>query len=87
MQIVFMSKAIEDLDEWEKSGNVKILRKIVKLTVAIQKDAYEGIGKPEELKHELSGFWSRRINQEHRIVYEVLEDENRIYIHSLKGHY
>lgn len=80
-----MSKATEDLDEWEKSGDLKILRKIVKLIVAIQKDAYKGIGKPEELKHDLSGFWSRRINQEHRVVYEVLENE--IYIHSLKGHY
>jgi toxin YoeB len=45
-----------------------------------------GIGKPEALKHELSGKWSRRINNEHRLVYEVIEN-NIIVIHSLKGHY
>ena len=49
--------------------------------------AYEGIGKPEALKHDLLGFWSRRITREHRMVYKVLEEERVIEIHSLKGHY
>ena len=56
---------------------------------AIQESPYEGIGKPEPLKHNLSGVWSRRINQEHRIIYEII-DENTIEILniiSLKGHY
>ena len=56
---------------------------------AIQESPYEGIGKPEPLKHNLSGVWSRRINQEHRIIYEII-DENTIEILniiSLKSHY
>ena len=56
---------------------------------AIQESPYEGIGKPEPLKHNLSGVWSRRINHEHRIIYEII-DENTIEILniiSLKGHY
>lgn len=56
---------------------------------AIQESPFEGIGKPEPLKHDLSGVWSRRINQEHRIFYEII-DENTIEILniiSLRGHY
>ena len=56
---------------------------------AIQKNPFEGIGKPEQLKHHLSGVWSRRINQEHRMIYEIV-DGNTIKILnfiSLKGHY
>ena len=52
-----------------------------------QENPFEGIGKPEQLKHNLSGVWSRRINQEHRLVYEIDEEANLILIHSLKGHY
>ena len=51
----------------------------------IKNTPFEGIGKPEELKHNLSGYWSRRINQEHRIVYAV--DGDFIKINSLRGHY
>lgn len=70
---------------WKKSGNKTIQQKISQLIEAISEKPFEGIGKPEALKHNLTGFWSRRINQEHRIVYEVLE--NMIVVHSLKGHY
>jgi len=51
----------------------------------IAEHPFEGTGKPEPLKFNLSGYWSRRINQEHRIVYEVIG--HKILIHSLKGHY
>jgi toxin YoeB len=61
------------------------MAKISTLVAAIAQDPFEGIGKPEPLKYGLTGSWSRRINQEHRIVYEVLDE--RIVIHSLKGHY
>jgi toxin YoeB len=54
-----------------------------KLVEAIQEK--KGIGKPEKLKHNLTGLWSRRISQEHRIVYEIMDE--KILIHSLKGHY
>ena len=89
MQIVFTPKARKDLDFWIKSGNKNVLNKISSLIVDIQLHPFEGIGKPELLKHNLTGRWSRRINQEHRIIYRVTE-ENTIEILdilSLKGHY
>ena len=89
MQIVFTTKARKDLDFWIKSGNKNILNKITDLIEDIQLHPFEGIGKPEQLKHQLSGKWSRRINQEHRIIYKVTA-ENTIEILdilSLKGHY
>lgn len=89
MQIVFTTKAKKDLDFWIKSGNKNILNKITDLIEDIQLHPFEGIGKPEQLKYQLSGKWSRRINQEHRIIYKVTE-ENTIEILdilSLKGHY
>ncbi len=89
MQIDFSSKAKEDLNFWIKSGNKSLLNKIYSLIEDIQLHPFEGIGKPELLKHNLSGCWSRRINQEHRIIYEII-DENTVIILSiisLKGHY
>ncbi|WP_298397400.1 Txe/YoeB family addiction module toxin [Flavobacterium sp.] len=89
MEIIFSNKAKKDLEFWSKSGNKPILKKISELLRAIQENPFEGIGKPEQLKHNLSGVWSRRINQEHRLVYEIV-DENTIEILniiSLKGHY
>ena len=85
MQIILESAAKEDLAFFIKSGNKVTLKKITKLIEAITINPFEGIGKPEPLKYELSGVWSRRINQEHRIVYEVSGDT--IVIHSLRGHY
>ena len=63
------------------------LKKIRQLLEIIPEMPYSGIGKPEPLKHHLSGLWSRRINKEHRLVYEIIETDNVILIHSLKGHY
>ena len=71
MQIVFTQKARKDLDFWIKSGNKNVLKKIADLIEDIQLHPFEGIGKPEQLKHHLTGRWSRRINQEHRIIYKV----------------
>jgi len=88
-QVEFSEKAIIDLKFWEKSGNKNFIKKISQLIVAIQENPYSGIGKPEALKHELSGKWSRRIDREHRLIYEVI-DENTIEILniiSLRGHY
>ena len=86
MEIVFLPKADQDLTFWIKSGNKTILKKIAALIADILKNPTTGIGKPEQLKHELQGFWSRRINQEHRIVYEI-KNNTTIEIFSLKGHY
>jgi toxin YoeB len=88
-QVEFSAKAVMDLKFWEKSGNKSFLKRISQLIIAIQEDPYSGVGKPEALKHELSGKWSRRIDREHRLIYEII-DENTIEILniiSLKGHY
>ena len=58
---------------WKKSGNKIIQKRIVLLIEDIVKHPYYGIGKPEPLKYELSGKWSRRINDEHRIIYQIVE--------------
>ena len=87
MEIIFLPKSKEHLDFFKKVNNPVILQKIRQLLEAISGNPYSGIGKPEQLKHNLSGLWSRRINQEHRIVYEVVEVDNVFLIHSLKGHY
>jgi toxin YoeB len=86
MEIVYSDQAKKDIEYWKKSGNKIIQKKIQQLLNAIDESPFEGIGKPEPLKHNLSGLWSRRINQEHRIVYQPLNN-NIIKIFSLKGHY
>ncbi|WP_428224195.1 Txe/YoeB family addiction module toxin [Flavobacterium sp.] len=89
MEIRYSKKAKSDLEFWSKSGNKKIIKKISELIKDIQLHPYEGLGKPEALKYELVGYWSRRIDAEHRIIYEII-DENTIdilSIISLKGHY
>ena len=89
MEIRYSKKAKSDLEFWSKSGNKKNIKKISELIKDIQLHPYEGLGKPEALKYELVGYWSRRIDAEHRIIYEII-DENTIdilSIISLKGHY
>lgn len=80
----FTAEALGDLKFWQKSGNTIILKRIRQLLQAIEADPFVGIGKPEVLKHHLSGYWSRRINQEHRIVYSM--QNNAITIYSLHYH-
>ena len=81
----FTDDAKADLKFHKKSGNKIILKKIVSFLEELVEHSYSGTGKPEPLKYDLSGKWSRRINQEHRLVYEVLE--SIVKIHSAKGHY
>jgi toxin YoeB len=71
----FDADAFEDLVWWIESDRKKAL-KIIKLIREVQRDPFEGTGQPEALKHDLSGCWSRRIDQEHRLVYEVLERQS-----------
>lgn len=85
MEIVFLPQADDDLNFWIKTGNKAILKKITKLTEAIIENPFEGIGKPEALKYNLTSKWSRRISDEHRFVYQV--DDKIINVYSLKGHY
>jgi len=85
MEVVFKGKALKDRAKWKKSGQVQVQEKISALIEDMLKTPYEGLGKPEPLKYSLAGCWSRRISDEHRIIYEVAQDE--IHILSMKGHY
>jgi toxin YoeB len=74
MEIEFFGPAIDDFEYWRTSGNLAVQKKINQLLTSMLKTPFEGLGKPEALKHNLSGKWSRRINSQHRIVYEVVGD-------------
>lgn len=85
MEIEFIGKALEDIAFWKASGNKNIQKRIAILLESMRNSPYSGIGKPEPLKHELNGYWSRRINEEHRIVYTITD--NRIIVISMCFHY
>lgn len=84
MKLLFSENAWEDYLFWQKTDK-KTLKRINKLIKDIQRNKYEGLGKPEALKHNLSGFWSRRITNEHRIVYKI--ENNAVLIAQLRYHY
>ena len=75
--LTFDPAGFEDLTWWVEKDRKKALR-IIKLIREVQRDPFHGTGKPEPLRHELSGCWSRRIDQQHRLVYEVKENQIRI---------
>ncbi|MCL2132396.1 MAG: Txe/YoeB family addiction module toxin [Lentimicrobiaceae bacterium] len=85
MEIIYKDEALLDLKYWKKSGNKQVQKEITDLIKDIILHSETGMGKPEPLKHELTGLWSRHITAEHRIVYKV--EDNVLYIASLKGHY
>ena len=85
IKIVYLSPAQADLAYWKKSGNKAIQQRIGKLIQSISETPFDGIGKPEPLKHDFAGWWSRRINEEHRLVYRV--EETQITIAQLRFHY
>jgi toxin YoeB len=83
-RIIFESRAFDDFVEWAGSDK-KTYAKIVALLRDIQRSPFTGLGKPEPLRHELQGYWSRRITDEHRLVYKVTDDA--IIIAACKYHY
>ncbi len=83
-RIVFESSAFADFNAWARSDK-KVYRKIVELIKDIERSPFSRLGKPEPLKHELSGFWSRRIDREHRLVYQASDRE--IIVIACKYHY
>jgi len=85
MEISLNDDAKKDLLYWKNTNNLKVQERIKQLLISISETPFSGIGKPEPLKHNMSGFWSRRIDRENRIVYEV--KQHAIQIYSLKGHY
>ena len=84
MKLIWSEKSWEDYLYWQKMDK-KILKKINTLIKEIKRTPFEGIAKPEPLKHELAGCWSRRITTEHRLVYEV--SDKSIFIISCRYHY
>lgn len=81
---LFTPIAFEQYNDWQ-TENKQTFAKLKKLIKEVAKTPFEGIGKPEALKHEYSGYWSRRITDEHRLIYKV--EENCIKIISCKYHY
>jgi toxin YoeB len=77
LSIVFSSAAWEDYLWWQQQDR-KLLKRINLLIQDVERNGNEGIGKPEPLKHGFQGYWSRRINDEHRLVYKIVGDEVRI---------
>lgn len=84
MKLTFTDAAWNDY-QWWLGNDRRILRRINTLSEDVKRNGYEGIGKPEALKHTLAGYWSRRITQEHRIVYAIEDDA--IVIISCRYHY
>ncbi len=84
MKIVFATSALKDYREFENKAT-KIFKRINRLLENIKKTPFEGLGKPEPLKHNWTGYWSRRITQEHRLIYKV--DEDKILVAQCKFHY
>jgi toxin YoeB len=84
VKLIFSEHAWNDYLYWQKTDK-KILKRSNAVVKDIQRLPFEGIGKPEPLKHALSGYWSRRINDEHRLVYKISGDS--ILIAQLRYHY
>ncbi len=84
MKLIFSEHAWEDYLYWQAADKV-ILKRINRLIHEIMRDPFAGPGKPEPLKHGLSGYWSRRINDEHRLVYRPAE--GAVFIAQLRYHY
>ncbi len=86
----FADKAWDDLNYWI-TNDKKIYKRIKRLIEDIERDdPFDGIGEPEPLKHNWAGWWSRRINREHRLIYKIRnlsEDEQELVLASLRGHY
>ena len=83
MKIIFSEESFTDYQLWALEDK-KLYKKINELIKDIIRSPFSGIGKPEPLKHELSGYWSRRINEEHRLVYKITDDS--LLIASCKYH-
>jgi toxin YoeB len=84
MKLIFSEHAWKDYLYWQQTDK-KLVKRINSLIADIQRSPFKGIGKPEPLKHGLAGYWSRRINDEHRIVYKC--EDGSIYFAQMRYHY
>lgn len=83
-QVILEPQAISDLQSWQQN-KPELVKRISRLLDSVKADPFSGIGKPKALRYDFEGLWSRRIDKDHRIVYEVIG--STVYVLSLKGHY
>lgn len=86
MEIVLLEQAKKDRDYWKSTGNTRVMKRISALLEDIQKHPFTGLGKPEPLKG-TNGKWSRRITDEHRMVYSISDGMIYVYVFALRYHY
>ena len=84
-KLIFEDKSFDDLAEWADSNRKSDFKRLLKLIFEVRRTPFEGTGKPEPLKENLSGYWSRRITDEHRLVYKVTDEA--IVVIACKNHY
>ena len=85
MEVVYKDQAIEDIKFWKRSGQKIIQDRIARIVEDIKLHPYTGLGKPEALKYEMSGFWSREIDKGNRLIYKLADKQ--LHIISMRGHY
>jgi toxin YoeB len=87
-RIEVADKAKIDFEKIYKSGNKATIKKLEKIMLELSSNPHSGIGNPEPLKHDLTGFWSRRVNKRDRLIYKIIEEPNKmVVVISLLGHY
>jgi toxin YoeB len=86
-KVIIRPQAEKDLARHKKSGDKAVLKKITAIIADLQNHPFTGVGQPEPLKHELNGLWSRRINQKHRLIYEVEDQIVTVFVITAFGHY
>ena len=86
-RVLFTDEALEHLEFWRKSGQKKILEKILLLVEELKAHPTTGTGQVERLKNNLSGYWSRRIDKQNRLVYSIEDNVVTVVVYSAKGHY
>ena len=85
--IIISDKAKKDLGFLYKTGGKILITRIERIFEDLSENPYSGIGKPEQLRHNLAGLWSRRIDKKHRHIYQITEETITVYIVAAKGHY
>ena len=87
MEIVLLPQAERDRQYWKQTGNVRVMKRISRLLDDIMQHPFSGLGKPEPLRGDFQGLWSRRITDEHRMIYSVSDGMIYVYVLSMRYHY
>ncbi len=86
-RLKFSSEALDNIAYFKKLGDKSIQKKIDRLLQELEEHPQTGSGQVEQLRYDLTGFWSRRINSEHRLLYQIDDEKRIVYIFKMKGHY